>query len=257
MALIQCNQFSKSLNRMTRVNVILPLTRDPRIPISDLPVLYLLHGMSDDHTMWIRRTRVETAALKAGLAVVMPDGELSCYENMVHGARYRDYIAEELPAFIRDTFPVTRDRENTFIAGCSMGGCGALKTAFAYPEQYSVVGCFSAGHLEYRPDHPVNSAMLARAFADQLPEADARIEHDLDALCEKGPNMRILSYFGDHDILRESALYTQKRVTDHASPYIEYESFELSGGHDWDLWDECIRDFIPRLHLPKPKYRLF
>ena len=126
MSLIQMRFFSEKLNRFTGVNVILALDRRIEAP-AGRPTLYLLHGMGDDQSAWLRKTNVERYALEAGLHVVMPDGGLSCYENMIHGERYRDYLLLELPHVMRSCFPMSPRREENFIAGCSMGGCGALK----------------------------------------------------------------------------------------------------------------------------------
>ena len=127
MSLIQMRLFSQALNMFTPVNVILPQPRDAHRELQPLPTLYLLHGMGDDATAWMRKSCVECYALEHGLAVVMPDGGLSCYENMIHGERYRDYLLLELPHVMRSCFPMSPRREENFIAGCSMGGCGALK----------------------------------------------------------------------------------------------------------------------------------
>ena len=97
MSLIQMRFFSEELNMFTGVNIILPLPRDAKRPVSSLPALYLLHGMGDNHTAWLRKTCVERYALKKGVAVIMPDGGLSCWEDMVHGGKYRSYVCGELP----------------------------------------------------------------------------------------------------------------------------------------------------------------
>ena len=60
-------------------------------------MLYLLHGLSDDHTAWLRYTSVERYAAAAGVAVVMPAVGRSFYANEVSGGRYWDYVADELP----------------------------------------------------------------------------------------------------------------------------------------------------------------
>ena len=67
MSLIQMNFFSEALNRMTSANIILPTPRRASAPLRDVPVLYLLHGMGDDHTVWLRKTGVERYALDAVL----------------------------------------------------------------------------------------------------------------------------------------------------------------------------------------------
>ncbi len=116
------------------------------------PVLYLLHGTSGDNTDWERWTSVERYAATRGLAVVMMSGQLSSYANMAHGQRYFDYIAYELPEIVKDFFPISDKREDTFIAGLSMGSYGALKIALTLPENYAAAGALSSGNHAMNPE---------------------------------------------------------------------------------------------------------
>ena len=63
----------------------------------------------------------------------MPSGENSYYLDIKSGKNYETYITKELPAIILYMFPVSKKRENTFIAGLSMGGTGAFVLAFPLP----------------------------------------------------------------------------------------------------------------------------
>jgi len=127
-ALLTCDFFSDSLQLGTSVTVVLPQQTEEQIGVdgggSDgpPPLLYLLHGLSDDHTAWNRYTAVARHAEKAGLAVVMPAVSRSFYTNEAHGLRYWDYVSEELPAVVHEFFRVTSEPAKTFVAGLSMGG---------------------------------------------------------------------------------------------------------------------------------------
>jgi len=83
--------------------VILPQTTSGQIGMKGIgspdgcPVLYLLHGLSDDHSIWLRRTCIERYATAYGIAVVMPNGHRSYYSDMASGLKYFTYISEELP----------------------------------------------------------------------------------------------------------------------------------------------------------------
>jgi len=256
MSVIQMRFLSEELNMFTPVNVILPLPRDANAEVHDLPVLILLHGMGDGHSAWLRKTGIERYALEHGLAVVMPDGELSCYENMAHGHRYRDYITRELPKVIWNTFPVSADREKNFIAGCSMGGFGALKLGLACLEKWSVIGCFSAAHFEYQPSSPRNQTMLAQVYGNRVEEYDAQIAADaLAANAGKRP-LRIWHSCGDEDALKANAFKSRKFFESLPGGAIDYRFEMLPGRHDWALWDESARRFVESLNLPKPEVRL-
>src|SRR3712207_6407253 len=135
MAFLTCNAFSEALEMGVTFNVVLPQATRTQIGVNasvtpgDLPLLYLLHGLSDDHSAWVRYTSIERYAAEAGIAVVMPAVGRSFYADEAHGHRYFDYVAEELPRLVSDFFRVSTRPEDTFVAGLSMGGYGAMKLA--------------------------------------------------------------------------------------------------------------------------------
>ena len=148
MAFLQVQFFSDVLNVASTVNVILPeANQGIGIQASggrELPkVLYLLHGYSDDHTIWMRRTSVERYAASYNLAVIMPAVNHSFYCNETHGERYWDYVSEELPRTMHRFFRLSQKPEDTYVAGLSMGGYGAMRLALTYPERYAGAASFS------------------------------------------------------------------------------------------------------------------
>jgi S-formylglutathione hydrolase FrmB len=98
MAVLTCDFFSESLMVGTSVTVVLPQRTEEQIGLVDQvregppPVLYLLHGLSDDHTIWQRRTSVERYVAPLGLAVVMPAVHRSFYADEVHGHAYWTFL---------------------------------------------------------------------------------------------------------------------------------------------------------------------
>ena len=254
MSLIEMRIFSESLNMSTGVNVILPLPRRSELPAEGLRVLTLLHGMGDDYTMWLRKTNVERYALERGVAVVMPDGGLSCYHNMLRGGRYRDYVLDELPLLMRGLLPLSARREDNFIAGCSMGGFGALKLGMSRPEQYAAIGCFSAAHMEYRPDHPHNKAMLARVYGETLDACDAQIERDVLSVNAGSLGMRVWHACGDQDVLQANALKSRAFFEALPEGAIDYSFMTLPGRHDWALWDRMLMEFMQTLPAAEGRF---
>src|SRR5512147_810196 len=123
MALIHCDFYSNALNLCTSMVVILPDPKrdvDGRLTVKKtrkVPTLYLLHGMSDDHTIWQRRTSIERYVADMNLAVVMPAVHRSFYTDMANGYRYWTYITEEVPAMARALFPLSERREDNYAAG--------------------------------------------------------------------------------------------------------------------------------------------
>ena len=104
MALFAGSLYAESLGMNTGVTVSLPGERRDRT--GDMPVLYLLHGLSDDHTSWVRRTDIDRYAEEWGVAVIMPEVQRSFYCDMTNGPRYFTYIVDELPALCQRLFRV-------------------------------------------------------------------------------------------------------------------------------------------------------
>ena len=118
MALIHVNFYSEVLGMDTGISVIMP-QKLQGIGLAgsggkeQYPVLWLLHGRSDDHTIWMRRTSIERYAAPLGLIVVMPEVSYSRYLNMAHGPRYYEYMTKELPEICKKVFPnMSQKRED-------------------------------------------------------------------------------------------------------------------------------------------------
>src|SRR5215217_8121926 len=123
MALLTCDFFSDALERGTSITVVLPQPTQEQIGVSSATeqgpprLLYLLHGLSDDHTAWLRYTSIERYATARGFAVVMPAVDRSFYANEKHGHRYWDYVSDELPQVVERFFRVSSEPADTFVAG--------------------------------------------------------------------------------------------------------------------------------------------
>ncbi|MBQ3490701.1 MAG: esterase family protein, partial [Clostridia bacterium] len=148
MALINLKFASEVLGMQTEINVVVPQrSTKGQIGMSGeakgekYKTLLLLHGLSDDASTWLRRSSIERYATENGIAVIMPGAERSFYTDMKYGAKYFTYITEELPGIVREFLNVSDKREDTYIAGLSMGGYGALKSALKKPEVF----CACAG----------------------------------------------------------------------------------------------------------------
>ena len=141
MAVLTMDFASKQLKMNTLLTVVLP---DPSqmedTPLSERKVLWLLHGLSEDATSWLRSSMIEQYTRDAGIIAVLPSGGRSMYCDNVLGQNYFSYIADELPEYLSLVFGLSRSRKNNFIAGSSMGGLGAMKLALTYPERYAAVG---------------------------------------------------------------------------------------------------------------------
>lgn len=262
MALIHVNFFSEALGMCASCDVILPQRATRQIGMAAAargdkhPVLWLLHGASDDQTIWQRRTSIERYTAPLGLAVVMPAVSLSSYADMAHGGKYYTYIAKELPEIMRSMFPLSEKREDNFIAGLSMGGAGCMKIGLANPENYAAIGCFSAGAVnrggqKLTPEREARMIMTygttdRDALKGTVEDVFGSVQKILD---ENLPRPRIFHSIGTDDFILESAHETRDFFQSlHGNPF-DYHYEEHPGAHTWEYWDEHIQDFLKFIDL--------
>lgn len=259
MAVFTGNFHSDSLGYETMVRVVLPEDMDMgvqgRTKKYKFQTLYLLHGRGDDGTGWTRFTPIERYAREHRLAVVMPTGEDSFYTDSVGGKRYFRYISEELPRKMQQWFPLSKKREDTFIAGLSMGGFGAMKCAFTYPERFCQVGAFSAV-----TDIRDFSGAVPEVLQDEFTENLQRVygdhlcinpENDLFSLYQQGKEAGkdmppLIQYVGTEDFLYDINQTFRNRLLGLGAD-LTYEEWE--GSHEWNFWDRAIQKCLKEFHL--------
>lgn len=232
MAFIDLKIFSNALGMQTNVYVIIPERRETEAP---LKTLYLLHGLSDDNTIWMRRTSVERYAEKYGICVVMPFAEKSFYTDMKYGMAYYTYIAKELPEIMHTLFGLSRARECNFVAGLSMGGYGALKIALREKGGFAAAAGLSAA-----------CDIAARDKKGYFPmvfgSGEVPPEDDLFALAESGKSdpdkPKIYLGVGTEDFLYGENQKFKAYLTELGYDLTYRES---SGTHNWEFWDEYIK----------------
>jgi S-formylglutathione hydrolase FrmB len=250
-ALIRCDFFAETLGLSTSMTVILPQRTTEQIGMTGAggdgpaPVLYLLHGLSDDDTIWLRRTSVERYAAPLGLAVVMPQVQRSFYSDEVHGNRYWQFVSEELPELVRSFFRVSDRREDTFVAGLSMGGYGALKLALRHPDRFAAAACLSGG-LDLAGIGRRRPEVLANVFGDRSP---AGTPDDPFWLLERAEPAALPALYvacGQDDPLYDANV--RFRDAAQARGLAVASSFG-PGEHEWGYWDARIQDVLAWLPL--------
>ncbi|AZN41914.1 alpha/beta hydrolase [Paenibacillus albus] len=256
MALIQCDFFSETLGLSTSMNVILPQSAPSQIGMDSKAAaqtkhrtLYLLHGMSDDHSIWLRRTSIERYVASLGIAVVMPAVHRSYYADMVAGGKYWTFISEELPAIARSFFPLSDRREDNFVAGLSMGGYGAFKLALNKPEQYaaaaSLSGALDAASFTHRMPEEAKLIFGTDNYVNELPN---NLFLAADTLAQQSEPAIPLLYqcCGTEDFLYEDNI----RFRDHAQQLnLPFTYEEGPGEHEWGYWDKQIQRVLEWLPL--------
>lgn len=275
MAVIHMNYLSKALGMQTNVTVCLPTysfadslegKEVEFVPDMKYQVLYLLHGGSGDNSDYVNFTNIVRYADSNKLAVVMPCAYDSCYTDFDGGPKYYTYIAEELPKVCETMFPISNKREDTFIAGLSMGSHGAMKVAINNPERFAAVLLMSGA--SYRPgvpsvvktengnfDFDTKSPMPAPGgISDKIhnPDYIRGTVNDVYAVAkrnaEEGKRLpRVFFRVGDCDHALWRATLAEKDLREWG-----YDTkFEVvpGMGHEWDLWDDtlrlAIREWLP------------
>lgn len=260
MAFLQMNVYSNVLEMEVCVDVILPQKTEKKIGTEssgrteELPVMYLLHGMGGNHSVWSRRTSIERYVNDLGIAVIMPSTDLGWYTDTTYDMKYWTYIAEELPVICHELLPqLTKKRELTFAVGLSMGGYGALKLGLRKPENFGAIASLSgAVAIGERMEDMLairNAAYWEGIFGslEQVPGS----EHDplalVRQLAQSGQAApKIFLCCGEQDFLLSAnqELAAQLKALD-----FDY-TFETSpGDHNWAYWDVQIQRVLEWLPL--------
>ncbi len=241
MNLLTARVRSEALGFSTGVSVLLPTTPPPA---AGHPVLYLLHGLTDDHTAWVRNTRVEAYAEAAGTAVVMPEVQRSCYHDPPHGSAYFMWLSEELPAFVASSLRVSDRREDTRVAGLSMGGYGATRWWLRHPHRFAAAASFSGlVDVDTRAEWEDPGSVVPVAFGSR--EGFLGSGADLFALASKADAAALPPLTldcGDEDFLFEG----NRRFAAHAETLglPVKPTWHAGRAHTWDYWDERVEAFL-------------
>lgn len=252
MAIFQGSLMSKAMGMETGLTVYLPYDRVYQGEDYPCKVMYLLHGMGDNHSSWIRFSNVERYAREYGIALIMPEVQKSFYTDMTFGYPYFQYVTQELPMYCDKMFQISQRKEDTFIAGLSMGGYGALKCAMSCPGQYAGAASFSGVmdiHLLLeQAATPRDISIIKGLYGTELEIAP---ENNLYAL---GKNMVSLSpkerpklflTCGTQDSLYQDNLKYWAYLKEISLPA---QTKDWEGGHDWTFWDQSVQEALQFFH---------
>jgi len=279
MAHLHVDFFSQTLQVGSSLEVIMPEEASGAIGLettssSEPPVLYLLHGLSDDHTIWMRRTSIERYAAEYGLAVVMPGVGRSWYTDMASGPAYWQYVSEEVPRFVERTFRVGTGRAKTFVAGLSMGGYGAMKMAFLQPGRFAAAASFSGAvdmrervaevraRTEAAAEQPLGNDEIFRIRDTQFvfgdPPVVAGTDNDTFLLAERVAGSRVAGSpaAGSRETPHSPELYiacgTEDFLYEHNERFhrhltelgLEHTYITEPGTHEWGFWDRHVAAYL-------------
>jgi putative tributyrin esterase len=247
-ALIRIDHMPETVKINLPLNIIIPEPGQMgELPVRKRKVLYLLHGLSEDASAWQRYSSIEALALAYGLVVVMPSAGRSFYIDQPKGQLYFTYLTQELPQYLSDVFDLSPQREDTLIAGTSMGGYGAFKAAMTYPERYAAAASFSGvlslDVLNLDPND-TRKAEFAYLFGDL--EKIRGSQNDPAVWLKKAAQNpatlpRLFVATGRQEDLYPLNLMFYAACQELGVP-VEYH--EEDGKHDWFFWDGQIKRFL-------------
>lgn len=231
------------------------------------PVVYLLHGYTDDNTGWLQFGEINRYADKAiadgtipPMIIIMPDADSSFYINSYDGKeKYEDFFIREFMPKVEQTFRIKRQKQYRGVAGLSMGGYGTLIYTMKYPELFAAGAALSAavnddatmtGISDETYKH-VFSGLYGRGLSgkDRLTKAwyDNSILH---IVADRSPaDLKRVRYWidcGDDDFLSKGNCLLHIALMDKQVPH---EFRVRDGAHTWTYWRTGIVDALQFIGL--------
>jgi enterochelin esterase-like enzyme len=243
---------SKILGKSVRYTICLPAGYETSQRF--YPVVYLLHGYSDNDTGWLQFGEANQI-LDEGIAnrslppmiLVLPDGGVSFYiNNYDNSVRYEDFFIQEFIPYIESKYRIRATKEYRGIAGLSMGGYGALVHTLRHPDMFAACAAFSSGmHTDEEViKHPDDD--WRRVFGpvygpdfkgrDRITEhfkANSPIHIVQTASADKFKDVRLYIDCGDDDFLYKGNSTFHIVLRDLK---IAHEYRVRDGGHTWAYW---------------------
>lgn len=233
MAYIRCDFKSLVLDMRTSMIVFLPDEKK----VSEAPVVYLLHGLSDNSTAWSRWSNVERYAIEHGVTVVMPEVQRSFYTDMSLGLDYFKFVSVELREICHHFFNTPTAANKSYVMGLSMGGYGALKCALTYPKKFAGCAAFSpACDIESLmiDNVKMNKKEMKAIFGEKLQSKDS-----IFSLVKKVKNAPFIYLAcGEEDFIFS---HSEKLNAALEEKDLDYKYEHWSGIHDWAFWDEAVK----------------
>jgi enterochelin esterase-like enzyme len=251
---------SPILHKDVRYTVYLPPDYD--LSARSYPVVYLLHGYTDDNTGWLQFGEINRYADKAigegiipPMIIVMPNGDSSWYINSYDGKEaYEDFFIKEFMPAVEKRFRIKAEKQYRGIAGLSMGGYGSLLLALKHPDLFAAAAPLSAAvftddALKAMPDR-VWEVTFGPLYGRDLKGADrlsaAWYANSPLKIIEQKPadDLKEVRYWidcGDDDGLSEGNCLLHIALM---KKHIPHEFRVRDGNHNWTYWRTGITDAL-------------
>ncbi len=249
MALCTVNYHSAALKQYRQMNVLLPEQHD-----GPFPVYYLLTAGAADHTHWVRITNVEVYVRELPLIVVMPNGGIGTYCDMVSGPAYERHLIEDVIGFVDRFFPTIPTREGRVIGGLSMAGYAALRLSLKYQDLFCSANAHSTGFVTLwsREDRIGNLHPQLQAAVEKYRDEFLRMvgpnpwqgEHCVFRTAEEADRSKLPAISFDCG-LDDMNLEDNRIFHEHLDQLgIPHSYNEYPGGHTEQYWDEHVQDAL-------------
>lgn len=247
---------SNILGTDVKYNVYLP---DGYDSARHYPVIYLLHGLSDTHEIWIQIGRADWVAdelIESGecvpCVIVMPgagglplESTWNGYFNMP-GWNYEDFFFTEFLPAVEKKYNAGGSKGQRAVMGLSMGGGGSVVYCQRHPEMFSSCYAMSAwldnkesevGFHQERKDclYYVCKAVRDNSAVEFVRNADA-------AAIERLKTVKWFLNCGDDDSLLSLSVELHNLMLGNG---VKCELRVCDGVHNWEYWHNCLRTSLP------------
>lgn len=241
----EVSYYSKTTGNTRKCNVLLPphYSED-----KEYPILYLLHGIGGTHNEWLEGNPVEIIGNLESegqcpeMIVVMPNVRASyddsCPENILSLENINAFdnfindLNNDLMPFINSKYPVKQGRENTAIAGLSMGGRETLFIGFTEPDKFAYIGAFSPAPgllpektLNYPGQFTPENFTLDKNSKD-FPKLILICNGNTDSVVHDNPN-----------------IYHETLVNND----VNHLWYTIDGDHNFEVWNHGLYNFVKRV----------
>jgi S-formylglutathione hydrolase FrmB len=254
---IEDSIFSASISGYCQLTILLP--NGYHRSNERYQTIYLLHGFNGDNNTWFNSSRLIQLASQYHCIMVSPNGQNSWYTNSVTqpSLRYEDLFIRDVIAYIDSAYRTKKSGTERSIVGFSMGGFGALKFGFTYPEKFRFVGAISPS-IQF-PLGLEDSAIVARRSAASNASVRAAFgatrndvwpANDIFHLLEQADAKKVPYIYlsvGSNDVIPEVIDQTHLLAERLRKKKIRFEMHESEGGHDWKFWDSEIEIVLQRI----------
>ncbi len=253
---------SSTLGKDVKYNIYLPADYEKNNRL--YPVLYLLHGYTDDETGWTQfgqTPEIADKVINSGEAppmiIVMPDAGVTWYMNTFDGkTKFEDFFIKEFIPYIETTYRIRSKKEFRAVAGLSMGGLGTLLYATKHPDMFAAAAPLSAA--VWTDDEIVNgnqdqtrwNYVFGDLYGKDLKGKDRLSEHYYKNAPIKivetanADDLKKVKFYidcGDDDFLIKGNMALHAMMIDKKIPH----EFRIrDGGHTWTYWRTALPEVL-------------